>query len=1101
MDRPPTTSSPSKENVINTFIRRTLGPVSATKVKSSTGYCIDSEEMETAIRWSPHSTASDQRFLLVDVPRRELKLCRPTSPLKTNQQVHFDTLATHGKVPIFRTFDWHPTNDRLVAVGISSGEATVLRLGEEGSQDALSFPVRSQRFCNSVAFSTTNLLAAGLDRVRNDFCLNVWDLNQCLPEQGFGTKKHREDPIRRLASSEPITSVKFFAAQPDLLVAGVKGQFVRVYDLREPPGSPSVQFPTRCVHNLTIDPLDEHYFASCAPIKDTCVCIWDIRTGPRLTYKAISQNTVMEFDPFSPLLEFNNVIDTAVPKHHPNIWKLSFSRAKRGCLGVLSSTGEFKVYEMTKDFIDDEIRQKRQEIAGEQADQGIPEMISTKRVQEVRYPFYHQHYGCEEEKRVVSFDFMNVEGQYCGHRAITLLGDNEIKTCDILPTPTSIDWSSRGELFVGKGNTELEEAVAIDYPSEGVTIHKNRLFTVIKPNIPDEPISQTLNAIRARRLAEANIVKEDAALEQSSVEEEETKAIDPRSSREMHEELFSFGPPGSKGRLGDALILDDIIRRRCEAGYLFDCKKNEQIVEDDIWLKEMWKWIGRAETQAVDEGMVHKGLDLSFAGVNLIWSENLGPDLSLRQTSNFHHATTSVSDAILGLVEDIDLIPFNGISTSYPVNRQLALYTCGAPLDPSSLDSEIGKAISKNQHTKAACIALVHDETKRAYRILKAGKTQSHKTLALGVAVVATHSTLSNTDAFDDWTSTCRDIARELSDPYARAIMALVSSNSWAHVLRETSLPLLDRIIVAVRNLPDKQLTSWLEITTSDAISHGDISALPLTGLTSQALALFHNYHVQTSDLQTPVLALSFACPRYISTTCAKTDPKTQEPFPFFLARQTYRQYLQTISLPLPRVRFDVLSSRLARSAHHNTSIPPPPRQVSLACAYCSSDLSKEDNGFDDDVGDVGESIEKGRQRTEGHPLAPKAGRRGKSGTRMLSGETSCPKCGRRMPRCGVCAMELGGEGIPMDSSSMSTAINNTNSSDAVNPSKDGTNNAGTNDQDPEQEQQTEVGDIMKSFVTVCVRCRHGFHFAHAREWFKGHSVCPVPECGCVCDQ
>jgi hypothetical protein len=38
--------------------------------------------------------------------------------------------------------------------------------------------------------------------------------------------------LRKLASSEPITSIKFFKDQPDTLVTGVKGQFVRIYDLR-----------------------------------------------------------------------------------------------------------------------------------------------------------------------------------------------------------------------------------------------------------------------------------------------------------------------------------------------------------------------------------------------------------------------------------------------------------------------------------------------------------------------------------------------------------------------------------------------------------------------------------------------------------------------------------------------------------------------------------------------------------------------------------------------------------------------------------------------------------------------------------------------------
>ena len=41
----------------------------------------------------------------------------------------------------------------------------------------------------------------------------------------------------------------------------------------------------------------------------------------------------------------------------------------------------------------------------------------------------------------------------------------------------------------------------------------------------------------------------------------------------------------------DALILGDVVRRRCIEGYLFDCEKNVIITKDDPQLQEMWSWI------------------------------------------------------------------------------------------------------------------------------------------------------------------------------------------------------------------------------------------------------------------------------------------------------------------------------------------------------------------------------------------------------------------------------------------------------------------------------------------------------------------------------
>ena len=183
--------------------------------------------METAIRWSPWSTPADQRFLHVDVAGKSFRLCRVTGYVD-QKRLLYRTLAMHTKVPSFRAFDWSPADESLIAVGQSSGEATLLHMRGD-SEESFSFPVRNQRYCNAIAFSTHGLLAAGLDRVRNDFCLNVWDVNQRLL---LGGSRGFIEPLRKLASSEPITSIKFFREQPATLVTGVKGQYVRIYDLR-----------------------------------------------------------------------------------------------------------------------------------------------------------------------------------------------------------------------------------------------------------------------------------------------------------------------------------------------------------------------------------------------------------------------------------------------------------------------------------------------------------------------------------------------------------------------------------------------------------------------------------------------------------------------------------------------------------------------------------------------------------------------------------------------------------------------------------------------------------------------------------------------------
>lgn len=189
--------------------------------------------MEHAIRWSPFSSTTSQSFLTVDVTGRTIKLNRVTSYSPSHcsptTTLTYSTVAEHTKVPHFRAFDWSPFDESLIAIGQASGDASILRLTAE-SQDSYSFPIRSPRHCNAVAFSHHGLLAAGVDRTRHDFCLNVWDVNQRLG--AAKTSRGFVEPVKKLAGSEPITSIKFFRDAPDTLVTGVKGQFVRVYDLR-----------------------------------------------------------------------------------------------------------------------------------------------------------------------------------------------------------------------------------------------------------------------------------------------------------------------------------------------------------------------------------------------------------------------------------------------------------------------------------------------------------------------------------------------------------------------------------------------------------------------------------------------------------------------------------------------------------------------------------------------------------------------------------------------------------------------------------------------------------------------------------------------------
>ncbi|PLB45674.1 WD40 repeat-like protein [Aspergillus steynii IBT 23096] len=970
--------------------------------------------METAIRWSPSSTTAEQRFLSVDVTGKAFRLCRVTS--FDGQTLDHEVLSTHTKVPAFRAFDWSPVDESLVAVGQSSGDATILRMNSE-SQESFSFPIRHQRYCNAVAFSTHGLLAAGLDRVRNDFCLNIWDVSQRLTMKGA---KGYVEPLRKLASSEPITSVKFFRDQPDTLVTGVKGQYVRIYDLREGPGNPSLQFPTRCVHNLAIDWLDENYIASCLTSNDPTVCIWDRRVGSRYTTPGVGPANTVETGQPGPALEFSNVI---APKS--SIWSLRFSRTKRGCLGVLANTGHFKTYDIAKEYLSEEYRSSMDETLGQESLKNYPEQIYTKHVRDVHSPFNHSSRGYAEFQRVVSFDFLNMSVSN-EPSAITLSGNGQINIATAKPPPPPVRLSSRGSLICGSSDDESD-------------------FKVISPlSSPGSSIAEVVGSLQERILPDPNNAGD--VPRESRLVAPEKNSTKPLSSREARERAVSLGTSGEPLTAEEALTLLTVNRMRCMEGYLFDESRNKGIVADDPCLPGFWDWIQRARSDSSNDSMIINDLDLSYIGVWNVWNNDLGESLDNRRVGP--DSSSDVSEAVVDMVRETLRLPeAKGCETNYAEHRRLCLRLCGATQSHRELEDTVMALAAENQHTKAAALAVFQDEAKLAYLALRShSPTQAHKLLAMAIAGAA------KGDTDSDWEDTCVEIAKELTDPYARAILALVSKGDWKSVIQETTLPLKYRIEVALRWLPDDELTPYLNETTEEAIRQGDIEGIVLTGLGHSAMDLFQSYINKFSDVQTPVLAMSHSVPRFINNHPNRARFETW--------REAYRWQINSWKLQLERARFDVGSRKFAVTWDGQKLIEPPRQQVSLTCNYCTRPLTQHDASSQLSPSATGEVV----HPTPGNPL----------GTAAMSGMI-CPRCGRHMPRCGVCTLWLGSPD-PMSKAALAA-------------------DAG---QEPRRPSETE---LMRRFIVFCINCNHGFHAHHAREWFAKHRVCPVAECNCICDR
>lgn len=1076
--------------------------------------------MEAALRFSLNSTpGGDQRFLHVDVTGKSFKLCKVTDDSKSTTQ--YETIHTCTKVPAFRAFDWHPVNENLVVVGQAGGEATLLNIAE-GQQDSLSFQVRSQRLCNSVALNSGNLLAAGLDKVRTDFCLNIWDFSQRLPAPGYvNFSKSYSEPIHKLASGEPITSLKFFHDHPQLLVAGVKGQFVRLYDLREPSAGNGLQFATRCVHNLAIDWHDENYFASCYPTSDPAVCVWDRRMISRLNHPNMifGSGTHMENRSPETSMELRNAIQSPGV-----IWSLRFSKAQRGCLGVLSSTGQLKVYDINKESIDNDHGEGYEPGHEPSWDSSSPQNIFLDRLQEVAKPYSDPTANADEKNRAVSFDFTTSLTKLGESRIMTLTGLGSVKIMTTRAAPEPSILSSLGQLY--KGAKLAGEAEPMK-------------------NHPGE----TVELIR-RKAKPRNLLKQAYKASRQNKTPTETKRMSSLADQEWHSDLGFYE---NDVPIQDMLTLNSIQHSRCQAGYLLDPTKNKAIVSDSHWLQALWAWIEKATKASRKGNMVQDNFDLSYVGVYGLWMEDISSkNRTLGPSSN------KLAKIIENLVRRLNIPQLKSVSTEYPANRQMCLHASGLAWSYEDLEIIVKRLVVQNQHTKAAALAMFASQRKLAYKALRGkGATQAHKMLALAIAGAERRSSVEDLVASgdesggqDDWIDTVSSLADELTDPYARAILAYVKSGDWAMVLDEDSLPLKYRICIALRHLDDSKLTHYISQVTKEVVAKGDIEGVILTGTATQdAFDLISNYLHHFGDLQTSVLVLCPAIPRYLD------DDKMVRRFNGW--KEAYRNMINSWNMKFDRVRFDIACQNVAVDEAGRRLLPPAKQQVRLVCGFCAQGVAHSAaNGGDNSPGQ--------RPRENQKPLSME---------KAAAIGTVCPKCGRHLPRCGVCDLWLGmpdesylpwhssqvsqrnsrakesmdlsasmtgsvlttiGPGQPQsgtpqrgqsprvrqtqqtqNTSKESSSTSETSNRTAVQMTAPSTKAVSTDSalhdttvdenvgiKDRTAAEAAETWDAaMSRFTVVCVKCSHGCHAAHARMWFEKHRVCPVPECSCLCNE
>ncbi|KAF9268842.1 hypothetical protein L218DRAFT_1073280 [Marasmius fiardii PR-910] len=290
-----------------------------------------SSTTEKRLAWHPRHL---NRFIVAGGSQITLYECAPAQP-------EIRHITSQNDLHLMKCFTWSPEPlfDDLLAIGHSNGRVDLIRMESSrytGANNILSngpvvsLPVKNQRACNTLAFSgkDPNYLAVGLDKVRGDASLVIWDVNSTLPIISFESVvsgssttnsvdvanqvlRSRPTPtipraehgtkfdsrmLQVHATTEYVSSLVFLPDSSHLLLAGISGRWLRLFDLRARSSSASntnLQSGTgggvianiaSKVHGIVTDPFDQHRVASWG---DGVVTVWDTRnlnSGPLLTF-------------------------------------------------------------------------------------------------------------------------------------------------------------------------------------------------------------------------------------------------------------------------------------------------------------------------------------------------------------------------------------------------------------------------------------------------------------------------------------------------------------------------------------------------------------------------------------------------------------------------------------------------------------------------------------------------------------------------------------------------------------------------------------------------------------------------------------------------
>ncbi|XP_055353285.1 GATOR complex protein MIOS-like [Paramacrobiotus metropolitanus] len=246
------------------------------------------------IRWSPY-----EENLFVKLAADIVTLYQvenyPDGPLTAqsvmlSNRTHACPVVSSNASVCVRCLDWCPTFEfgRLLSAGTANGKVVIVGFQQDSSgRDSFrtlqnkEFAPRYLRPCNCVAWNATdpNLIAAGLDRYKNDHSLFVYDIFTSVTSLGGSGSRddsrvdNETKAVVEFGAGEHVASCSWFHNKTKTLLTGFLGKGLKVYDIRESSKQPRGN-TAKQVYGACSDPFGEYRLAS---FQDNQIAIWDLR--------------------------------------------------------------------------------------------------------------------------------------------------------------------------------------------------------------------------------------------------------------------------------------------------------------------------------------------------------------------------------------------------------------------------------------------------------------------------------------------------------------------------------------------------------------------------------------------------------------------------------------------------------------------------------------------------------------------------------------------------------------------------------------------------------------------------------------------------------